>query len=263
MRSAALSIRVPGDKSITQRAFILGAMADGESRIEGALRGADPLATGRALARLGVEIDGLDAGEDQVVRITGRGLRSWRSPETTLDLCNSGTGVRLLAGALAAQPLTAVLAGDESLSRRPMNRITDPLRRMGASIRYLGSPGLLPLQIEGGRLEGGPPATERVASAQVKSAILLAGVGAGVGVEVREPRRSRDHSERMLEGMGVEVVEGEAAEGWTVRVDGSHPPRLSPLEMHVPGDFLVGPRSSWLWRRWWGAEIALRWRPWA
>ena len=235
MRSAALSIRVPGDKSITQRALILGALADGESRIEGALRGADPLATGRALARLGVEIDGLDAGEDQVVRITGRGLRSWRSPDTTLDLCNSGTGVRLLAGALAAQPLTAVLAGDESLSRRPMNRITDPLRRMGASIRYLASPGVLPLQIEGGRLEG-IRHDGRVASAQVKSAILLAGLGAGVGVEVREPRRSRDHSERMLEGMGVEVVEGEAAVGWRVRV-ADPPPRLSPLEMRVPGDF--------------------------
>ncbi len=235
MRSAALSIRVPGDKSITQRALILGAMADGESRIEGALRGADPLATGRALARLGVEIDGLDAGEDRVVRIAGRGLRSWRSPGTTLDLCNSGTGVRLLAGALAAQPLTAVLAGDESLSRRPMNRITDPLRRMGASIRYLESPGVLPLQIEGGRLEG-ISHDGRVASAQVKSAILLAGVGAGVGVEVREPRRSRDHSERMLEGMGVEVVEGEAAGGWRVRVT-DPPPRLSPLEMRVPGDF--------------------------
>jgi len=235
VRSGRLSIRIPGDKSITQRALILGAMADGESRIGGALRGADPLATGRALAALGVEIDGLDAGEDHVVRITGRGLRSWRSPGGTLDLENSGTGVRLLAGALAAQPLTAVLAGDESLSRRPMGRITGPLRRMGASIRYLENPGLLPLQIEGGGL-GGIRHEGRVASAQVKSAILFAGVGGGVGVEVREPRRSRDHSERMLEGMGVEVVEGEAARGWVVRVPGP-PPRLAPLHMQVPGDF--------------------------
>lgn len=235
MRSAALSIRVPGDKSITQRALILGAMADGESRIAGALRGADPLATGRALAKLGTEIHGLDGGEEQVVRVVGRGLRSWRSPEGPLDLCNSGTGVRLLAGALAAQPLTAVLAGDESLSRRPMDRITGPLRRMGASIRYLGDPGVLPLRIEGGRLDG-IRHEGRVASAQVKSAILFAGVGAGAAVEVREPRRSRDHSERMLEGMGVEVAEGEAAGVWMVRV-AEPPARLSPVEMHVPGDF--------------------------
>lgn len=235
MRSAGLNIRVPGDKSITQRALILGAMADGTSRIEGALRGADPLATGRALARLGVEIDGLGAGEDRVVRIAGRGLRSWKGPKGTLDLENSGTGVRLLAGALAAQPLTAVLAGDESLSRRPMDRITGPLREMGASIRYLERPGVVPFQITGGDLseirhEG------RVASAQVKSAILFAGVGAGVGVEVLEPRRSRDHSERILEGMGVDVAEREATGGWLVRMP-EPPPRLSPLQMQVPGDF--------------------------
>lgn len=235
MRSAGLSIRIPGDKSITQRALILGAMADGESRIRGALRGADPLATGRALAALGVEIDGLDAGDDEVVRIAGRGLRSWKSPKGTLDLENSGTGVRLLAGALAAQPLTAVLAGDESLSRRPMGRITGPLRQMGASIRYLERPRVVPFQIAGGGLNG-IRHEGRVASAQVKSAILFAGVGGGVGVEVREPRRSRDHSERMLQGMGVEVVEGEAAGGWLVGVPGP-PPRLSPLRMQVPGDF--------------------------
>ena len=235
MRPAGLSVRVPGDKSITQRALILGAMADGESRIGGALRGADPVATGRALARLGVEIDGLGAGEEQVVRIAGRGLRSWTSPTGTLDLCNSGTGVRLLAGALAAQPLTAVLTGDESLSRRPMDRITGPLRQMGASVQYLERPGVVPFRITGGRLDG-IRHEGRVASAQVKSAILFAAVGAGVGVEVLEPRRSRDHSERMLEGMGVEVMEGAAAEGWTIRVP-EPPPRLSPLHMHVPGDF--------------------------
>lgn len=235
MRSAGLTIRVPGDKSITQRALILGAMADGESRIGGALRGADPLATGRALAALGVEIDGLDGGDDRVVRIAGRGLRSWKSPRSTLDLENSGTGVRLLAGALAAQPLTAVLTGDESLSRRPMDRITGPLRQMGASIRYLERPGVVPFQIAGGGLKG-IRHEGRVASAQVKSAILFAGVGGGVGVEVREPQRSRDHSERMLQGMGVEVVEEEAAGGWLVGVP-EPPPRLSPLQMDVPGDF--------------------------
>lgn len=235
MRSGGLSIRVPGDKSITQRALILGAMADGQSEIRGALRGADPLATGQALARLGVAIDGLGRASDVPLRIAGRGLRSWTGPESTLDLCNSGTGARLLAGALAAQPLSAVLAGDESLSRRPMTRITEPLSRMGASIRYLRRPGVLPFRISGGRLDG-IRHEGRVASAQVKSAVLLAGVGAGVDVEVWEPRRSRDHSERMLEGMGVEVAEEERDGGWIVCLP-APPRRLAPLEMEVPGDF--------------------------
>lgn len=235
MRPARLSIRVPGDKSITQRALILGAMADGESGIRGALRGADPLATGRALANLGVRIEGLGRASDAPLRIVGRGLRSWTGPDSTLDLCNSGTGARLLAGALAAQPLSAVLAGDESLSRRPMTRITEPLSRMGASIRFLSRPGVLPFRISGGRLDG-IRHEGRVASAQVKSAILLAGVGAGVDVEVWEPRRSRDHSERMLEGMGVEVVEEKCDGGWIVRVP-APPQRLAPLQMEVPGDF--------------------------
>lgn len=234
MRPAGLSIRVPGDKSVTQRALILGAMADGESEVRGALRGADPLATGRALASLGVGIEGLGRASDAPLRIVGRGLRSWTSPDGTLDLCNSGTGARLLAGALAAQPLSAVLAGDESLSRRPMTRITEPLSRMGASIRFLSRPGVLPFRISGGRLDG-IRHVGRVASAQVKSAVLLAGVGAGVGVEVWEPRRSRDHSERMLEGMGVEVVEEECDGGWIVRVT-APPQRLAPLQMEVPGD---------------------------
>ena len=235
MRPAELSIRVPGDKSITQRALILGSMADGESRIRGALQSADPLATGRALQSLGVGIDGLGPASGPPVRIVGRGLRSWEAPKSTLDLCNSGTGVRLLAGALAAQPLSAVLAGDESLSRRPMIRITEPLSRMGASISYLRQPGVLPFRIAGGRLNG-IRHEGRVASAQVKSAVLFAGVGAGVGVEVWEPRRSRDHSERMLEGMGVAVAEEEHAGGWIVRVP-APPSRLAPLDMDVPGDF--------------------------
>ena len=231
----ALTVRVPGDKSITQRALILGALAGGESRIGGVLRGADPMATGRALAALGVEITGLDGSAECDLRIRGRGLRSWRQPERVLDLQNSGTGARLLAGALAAQPLVAVLTGDASLSARPMERIAGPLRRMGAAIDFLERTGRLPMRITGGPLtslrhEGA------VASAQVKSAVLLAGVGAGVSVEVREPRRSRDHSERMLEAMGVRVVEEVVEGGWSVRVP-APPPRLEPLDMEVPGDF--------------------------
>lgn len=230
-----MTIRVPGDKSITQRALILGGLAEGESRIRGTLRGADPLATGRALGALGVEIVGLERGADNEVRIRGRGLRAWRQPSGALDLCNSGTGVRLLAGALAAQPLAAVLKGDASLSVRPMRRIAEPLTRMSATVDYLEREGHLPMRVTGGALT--PLRHESaVASAQVKSAVLLAGVGAGVAVEVREPRRSRDHSERMLEAMGVEVVEDEVAGSWSVRIP-VPPPRLAPLDMEVPGDF--------------------------
>ena len=231
----ALTLRVPGDKSITQRALILGALADGESRIGGVLRGADPVATGRALAALGVEITGLAGADRESLRIRGRGLRAWSGPAGVLDLRNSGTGARLLAGALAAQPLSAVLAGDASLSSRPMERIARPLRRMGASVEYLERSGVLPMRITGGALTG-IRHDGKVASAQVKSAILLAGVGAGVAVEVREPRQSRDHSERMLEAMGVDVVERAAEDGWMVRI-AAPPPRLAPLDMDVPGDF--------------------------
>lgn len=229
------AVRVPGDKSITQRALILGALAKGESRIGGVLRGADPLATGRALAAIGVEITGLDGPGEDDVRIRGRGLRRWRQPEEALDLQNSGTGARLLAGALAAQPLAAVVTGDASLSARPMRRIAEPLSRMGAGIDFLERDGRLPMRVTGGPLTS-LRHESAVASAQVKSAVLLAGVGAGVAVEVREPRRSRDHSERMLEAMGVRVLEEMVAGGWSVRVP-VPPPVLAPLDMQVPGDF--------------------------
>ena len=234
-RETGLTIQVPGDKSITQRALILGALARGESHIGAVPRGGDPLATGRAIAALGVEIHGLDAPHAAPLTIRGPGLRRWKQPGAALDLCNSGTGTRLLAGALAAQPLSVVLRGDASLSRRPMERISGPLQRMGATIDYLERPGVLPLRITGGPLTS-IRHDGRVASAQVKSAILLAGVGAGVPLEVREPRRSRDHSERMLEAMGVEVEEGWRGGTWSVRLP-DPPARLEPLVMDVPGDF--------------------------
>ncbi len=230
-----LKIRVPGDKSITQRALILGAMADGESRIGAAPRGADPLATAHALRALGVRIDGLDGPAATPLRIVGAGLRGWKQPRSPLDLRNSGTGARLLAGALAAQPLSVVLCGDESLSRRPMERIAGPLGRMGATVEYLERSGVLPMRVTGGGLRS-VRHDGRVASAQVKSAILLAAAGAGVPVEVAEPRRSRDHGERMLEAMGVEVAESWRDGAWVVRIT-KPPARLAPLEMDVPGDF--------------------------
>ena len=230
-----LTIRVPGDKSITQRALILGAMAGGESRIGAAPRGADPLATALALRGLGVRIEGLDGPATTPLRIAGAGPRGWRQPRSPLDLRNSGTGARLLAGALAAQPLSVVLRGDESLSRRPMQRIAEPLRRMGATVEFLERSGVLPMRVAGGALRS-IRHDGSVASAQVKSAIMLAAVGAGMPVEVREPRRSRDHSERMLEAMGARLREGWRDGAWSVRVAGP-PARLAPLDMDVPGDF--------------------------
>lgn len=234
-RTTPLTVRVPGDKSVSQRALILAAMADGESRIRGLLRSADPVATGRALDDLGVEITGLAGAPSEPVVVQGAGLRSWRRPSGPLDLANSGTGARLLAGALAAQPLSAVLTGDASLSRRPMERVAAPLRRMGASIRWLDRPGVLPMRIDGGRLSRVVHESP-VASAQVKSAVLLAGVGAGCGAQVVEPRRSRDHTERMLSAMGATVEEHPTPDGWAVRV-AALPAQLSPLDMDVPGDF--------------------------
>ncbi len=238
-----LIARAPGDKSVSQRALILGSMAEGESRVRGLLRSADPLATGRAVRALGVEVTGLEGGPEEAVLIRSRGRRAWRQPPGPLDLCNSGTGARLLAGALAAQPLSVVLDGDASLRRRPMERIATPLRRMGARVSYMGKPGRLPMRIEGGTLAAADYESP-VASAQVKSAVLLAGVGAGVEIEVSEPRRSRDHTERMLEAMGATVREEERDGRWFVR---AAPPdgELAPLDMQVPADpssaaFLLG-----------------------
>lgn len=233
-RVRELTIRAPGDKSVSQRALVLGALAAGESRVAGMLRSADPLATGRAVQALGVEISGLDGPAVAGVRIRGRGLRSWTAPPAPLDLRNSGTGVRLLAGALAAQPLEVALDGDESLRRRPMERIAAPLRRMGASVSYLDRPGLLPMRVRGGVLE---PVEfhSPVASAQVKSAVLLAAAGAGVEAVVSEPRRSRDHTERMLAAMGVPICAKEWGGRWVVRA-GIADGQLAPLDLRVPAD---------------------------
>ncbi len=234
MERGGLTLRVPGDKSVTQRALIAGALVDGVSRIRGVLRGSDPIATAGALAALGVDVRGLDGDGEEEVIVRGRGPDGWRQPGQPLDLMNSGTGARLLAGALAARPLSVVLTGDESLLMRPMTRITEPLRRMGATIRHLGRPGKLPMRIKGGPLVG-IRHESRVASAQVKSAVLLAGLVGGVEVEVVEPARSRDHTERMLAAMGVPVRERQAGSGWSVVVPRASVPE--PLDVDVPGDF--------------------------
>jgi 3-phosphoshikimate 1-carboxyvinyltransferase len=227
-------IQVPGDKSLTQRALILASLAEGESRLSGLLHGGDAASTAGALRRLGVSIDPLptDGGE---VRVTGLGLRGLTTAPTRLDLGNSGTGARLLLGVLAGAGADALVTGDESLCQRPMRRITEPLEAMGATFEWKGDSGRLPLRVRGGRpprpLEWSSP----VASAQVKSALLLAGITGGVFVHLTEPRRSRDHTERLLAEMGAPLVCHAPGGGWRVELR-DPPPRLAPLEFRVPGD---------------------------
>lgn len=191
---------IPGDKSCSHRALILGAMADGETRISGLLESDDLLATGRAIEALGISVEKGNA--DWIVR-----GGPWRSPEGPIDCTNSGTAARLLMGAVAGMPgVRATLAGDASLSARPMQRVTAPLQRMGATIE---GGDRLPIAVEGTRL-GGIEHRNVPASAQVKSAILLAGFGTSAPVTIREPVPSRDHTEIMLRQFGCEVLRGEA-----------------------------------------------------
>lgn len=185
--------RVPGDKSCSHRALILGAMAEGETRIEGLNEGADVMATAAALRAFGRTVQRLGDGQWRVVG--GR----WRSPEAAIDCGNSGTTARLLIGAVAGMAgVEATFVGDASLSRRPMGRLTAPLRRMGARIECGDT---LPLTVRGGALEG-IAHVNRPPSAQVKSALVLAGLAAGAAVEIEEPMASRDHTEIMLRQLG-------------------------------------------------------------
>jgi 3-phosphoshikimate 1-carboxyvinyltransferase len=228
-------IRVPGDKSITHRALLLAALARGESRLAGALTSLDARSSAACLRALGAELSPLRDGRPVTVRGRGR----FRQPATRLDCGNSGTSARLLLGALAGHRLTATLSGDASLRRRPMRRVTEPLERMGARVSPPGAD-RLPLTIRGGRLSSVEWQLP-VSSAQLKGALLLAGVTAEVPVMLREPAgRSRDHTERMLRNLGYEVEE--PGDGWIrFRPTG----RLAPLQGSIPGDpssaaFLVG-----------------------
>jgi 3-phosphoshikimate 1-carboxyvinyltransferase len=228
------SIRVPGDKSITHRALLFSALARGTSRISGALTSHDARSTARVLRQLGADISPLREG----VTVTATGRGRFRAPQAVLDCGNSGTTARLLLGLLAGHALRATLTGDGSLRRRPMRRVTDPLSRMGARFEERGGDGL-PLTVRGGALV--PLRYEMpVSSAQIKSALLLAGLAGGVDVDVREPQgRSRDHTERILRAFGYHVSEDD---GWIgFRPDG----HIEPFELEVPGDpssaaFLVG-----------------------
>ncbi len=220
-------IEVPGDKSISHRAAILGALATGPTEISGFLEGEDCLCTLRALGALGADVTRKGPGQ---YRIGGVGLEGLQEPDTVLDCGNSGTTARLLLGVLAGQPFGSVLTGDESLRRRPMGRVTQPLGEMGALVVGRGEGSRLPLAIRGRRPLKSLSYRSPVASAQVKSALLLAGLYADAPVSVEEPAPSRDHTERMLLGFGARV----AVEGLRVILTPGGELRGHPI--HVPGD---------------------------
>jgi 3-phosphoshikimate 1-carboxyvinyltransferase len=229
------TVRVPGDKSLTHRALLLGALAPGTSHVGGALTSLDARSSARVLRQLGADVSPLRP--EAVVTISGR--RRFRRPSARLDCGNSGTTTRLLLGLLAAHRFPATLTGDASLRRRPMRRVTVPLGLMGARFTELAGRDGLPLEVRGGPLS--PLRYEMpVSSAQIKSALLLAGVAGNVEVALREPHgRSRDHTERLLRAFGYRVEE---RDGW---IEFAPTGRLEPFAMQVPGDpssaaFLVG-----------------------
>lgn len=218
-------ISPPGDKSISHRSIMMGAIAEGVTEIENFLPGEDCMATIRAFENMGVRIQGV--GSDSV-KVHGVGLDGLREPTDVLDMGNSGTSMRLISGILAGQPFYSVMTGDTSLRSRPMSRVADPLRLMGA--RVYGRDGdMAPLTIMGGNLK---PIDYRtpVASAQIKSCILLAGLFAEGETTVTEPGESRDHTERMLRAFGAEVV----SHGLTRKVTGR--PKLAGNKILIPGD---------------------------
>ncbi|GAB6154906.1 3-phosphoshikimate 1-carboxyvinyltransferase [Desulfosporosinus burensis] len=218
-------IRVPGDKSISHRAALFGGMAHGETHVSNFLLGQDCLSTLRCLTQLGVSWE----RQGSEVWIRGEGMEAWQEPSDILDAGNSGTTMRLMLGVLAGSPFAVTLTGDASLRSRPMRRVTDPLKQMGAQIMGRQGGNFAPLTLQGGRLQGQTFQTP-VASAQVKSAIILAGLSASGETRVMEPALSRDHTERMLRGFGVEVQ----SLGTEVSVHGGG--RLTGQRIIVPGD---------------------------
>ena len=222
--------QVPGDKSISHRALILGALSVGETRITGLLEGQDVLDTAKAMSAFGAQVERLAPGEWSV---HGVGVGGFSEPEGVIDCGNSGTGVRLIMGAMATTPITATFTGDASLSRRPMARVTDPLAGFGAQITAREG-GRLPITIQG----AADPVPQRyrtpVASAQIKSAILLAGLNAPGDTVVIEAEPTRDHSERMLAGFGAEIRSETTDEGHVITLKGR--PELRAQPVAVPRD---------------------------
>jgi len=230
-----VKVSVPGDKSLTQRALILASLAEGESRLSGLLYGGDAASTAAALRCLGAGIGVLPPDGSEVV-VEGVGFTGLTRSSRPLDLGNSGTGTRLLLGVLAGSGIEATLTGDDSLRSRPMARVTEPLTRMGARFEYTAEPGRLPITVHGKRPLQSIDWTSPISSAQVKSAILLAGLTGGASVRVREPAQSRDHTERLFESLGVKVVGAALSDGGWQVVLADPPERIWPFDFAVPGD---------------------------
>lgn len=235
MATPRRDVRPPGDKSITHRALVLGALGEGRTELTGALTSLDVRSMARVLRQLGVRMSALRPGARVVVQ--GRGLGGLRRPRAVLDCGNSGTSARFMLGTLAGFPFAARITGDASLRRRPMRRVTAPLAQMGARFEEPNGDGL-PLVVHGGCLRALHYQLP-VAAAQVKGALLLAGLTGGVPVQLREPGQSRDHTERMLQALGVRLT----VSGLTVSLE--PPERLAAFELAIPGDissaaFLIG-----------------------
>jgi 3-phosphoshikimate 1-carboxyvinyltransferase len=221
-----LTLRVPGDKSISHRSIMLGSIAHGETRVEGFLPGADCLSTIECFRRMGVNIE---RTSETSVRVVGRGINGLREPELPLDVGNSGTTIRLMLGILSGSSFFSTVVGDESIARRPMGRVVEPLRKMGAQIDGRQEGRFTPLAVRGTRLKG-ISYDSPVASAQIKSCLLLAGLQADGVTTVREPSLSRDHTERMLPAFGAKVER----EHGQVSVRGGQ--SLVGTRVRVPGD---------------------------
>jgi len=225
------SIRVPGDKSVSHRSLMLGALAVGETRITGLLEGADVLATAAAMRALGAEVTRHDDG---TWTVAGRGIGALQTPSGVIDMGNAGTGVRLLMGLVATHPITCVFTGDASLSRRPMERVMGPLRAFGTRFTARDG-GLLPITVEGAADPVPVAAEMTVASAQVKSAVLLAGLNTPGETSVIQHVATRDHTENMLRHFGAEVITEPLPDGGvSVRLIGQ--PELKAADILVPAD---------------------------
>ncbi|QYG89074.1 3-phosphoshikimate 1-carboxyvinyltransferase [Bacillus atrophaeus] len=218
-------IHIPGDKSISHRSVMFGALANGKTTVKNFLPGADCLSTIECFKKMGVHIE--RSGSD--VTIHGKGISALREPESLLDVGNSGTTIRLMLGILAGRPFYSAVAGDESIAKRPMKRVTDPLKKMGAHIDGRTGGEFTPLSVNGGDLTG-INYVSPVASAQIKSAVLLAGLQAEGTTTVTEPHKSRDHTERMLSAFGIELSE----DNTSVSIKGGQ--SLTAQDIFVPGD---------------------------
>lgn len=219
-------ITVPGDKSISHRAVMLGALADGETRVSNFLMGADCLSTMECFKAMGIEFD--REGENTII-VHGKGLHGLTEPQDVLNVGNSGTTIRLMMGILAGQPFFSAVTGDGSIRKRPMGRVAEPLREMGASISGRQNGSMAPLAVQGSELKP-IKFVSPVASAQVKSSVLLAGLYANGRTTVWEPQKSRDHTERMLSYLGADVE----VRDQVVKIGGN--PRLEGQSVEVPGD---------------------------